>query len=106
MTARCAANALQTLCPASPVNGNHCPCAACSSKLNATGIEFDVIKGKGPLIASPIRSMDAVKALRPMDDPSTSLPFVAEILSVLRCAAALEGTYGLCPLFLCCWVCM
>lgn len=32
--------------------------------LPALGIEFDVIKGKGPVIPVPIRSLDQVKALR------------------------------------------
>jgi uroporphyrinogen decarboxylase len=58
--------------------------------LPALGIEFDVIKGKGPLIASPVRSMESVKALRPLSDPSRSLPFVQQILSSLR--AELKGT--------------
>lgn len=93
--------------------------------LPALGIEFDVIKGKGPRIDNPIdrcsqgwieclctrgmlccacraaactpgmaisacpipctrRSMEAVRALRPMDDPLSSLPFVHETLSTLR----------------------
>ena len=52
--------------------------------LPAMGVEFDVIKGKGPVIETPVRSMDAVKALKPLDDPDASLPFVREILSSLR----------------------
>ncbi len=48
-------------------------------------MEFDVIKGKGPRIESPLRDMASVRALRPLEDPSTSLPFTAEILSSLRC---------------------
>jgi len=52
--------------------------------LPALGIEFDVIKGKGPRIEQPIRSMEQVQALRPLDDPSSSLPFIHEILSTLR----------------------
>ena len=52
--------------------------------LPAMGVEFDVVKGKGPVIETPIRSMDAVKALKPLDDPDASLPFVREILSSLR----------------------
>jgi uroporphyrinogen decarboxylase len=44
-----------------------------------------VIKGKGPRIDDPIRSMDQVKALKTLDDPTSSLPFVHEILSSLRC---------------------
>lgn len=58
--------------------------------LPALGIEFDVIKGKGPVIADPVRSMERVKALRPMSDPSQSLPFIETILSTLR--KELHGT--------------
>lgn len=32
--------------------------------LPALGIEFDVVKGKGPIIPVPIRSLEQVKALR------------------------------------------
>lgn len=52
--------------------------------LPALGIEFDVIKGKGPLIESPIRGMDQVKALKAMDDPDETLSFVGETLQTLR----------------------
>lgn len=58
--------------------------------LPALGVEFDVIKGKGPAIANPVRSHDALRALRPLDDPSTSLKFTGETLSALR--AELKGT--------------
>mmetsp|Transcript_2402 Transcript_2402/g.6066 ORF Transcript_2402/g.6066 Transcript_2402/m.6066 type:complete len:400 (-) Transcript_2402:341-1540(-) len=58
--------------------------------LPALGIEFDVIKGKGPQIATPIRSMDQVKALRPMSDPASSLPFINTILSTI--SKELQGT--------------
>lgn len=52
--------------------------------LPALGIEFDVIKGKGPVISDPVRSLERVKALRPLLDPSESLPFIQTILSTLR----------------------
>eukprot|EP00798_Chlamydomonas_sp_ICE-L_P026433 gene26433-17533_t len=52
--------------------------------LPALGIEFDVIKGKGPAIMTPIRSIEQVRSLRPMEDPTTSLPFIQTILSSLR----------------------
>lgn len=58
--------------------------------LPALGIEFDVIKGKGPVIADPVRSLERVRALKPMHDPSTSLPFIQTILSTLR--KELNGT--------------
>eukprot|EP00955_Chlamydomonas_euryale_P003967 40942-Chlamydomonas_euryale.AAC.1 len=48
------------------------------------GIEFDVVKGKGPVIASPVRSMETVKTLRPIADPDASLGFTGETLSALR----------------------
>lgn len=52
--------------------------------LPALGIEFDMVKGKGPVIGDPVRSMERVKALKPMEDPSRSLPFIQTILSSLR----------------------
>jgi len=52
--------------------------------LPALGVEFDVIKGKGPRIETPLRSMEQVKQLKPLDDPSSSLPFIHEILSTIR----------------------
>lgn len=60
--------------------------------LPALGVEFDVIKGKGPLIADPIRGMDQVAALRPMDDPAGRLPFVGETLRALRSEIGNEAT--------------
>ena len=67
--------------------------------LPALGIEFDVIKGKGPVIANPVRSADALRALRTLDDPSSSLKFTGETLSALRreldgSAATLLGFVG------------
>uniref|UniRef100_A0A7S1X255 Uroporphyrinogen decarboxylase n=1 Tax=Tetraselmis chuii TaxID=63592 RepID=A0A7S1X255_9CHLO len=52
--------------------------------LPAMGIEFDVIKGKGPAIMNPVRSMDDVRALKPMADPAASLPFIHDTLSSIR----------------------
>jgi uroporphyrinogen decarboxylase len=52
--------------------------------LPAMGVEFDVVKGKGPVISTPVRTMADVKALKPLNDPDASLPFVREILSTLR----------------------
>jgi len=52
--------------------------------LPALGIDFDVVKGTGPVISNPVRSMDDVKVLTPMDDPTAKLPFIGEILSSLR----------------------
>lgn len=52
--------------------------------LPALGIEFDMIKGKGPQIANPVRTLEDVRALRSLDDPGKSLPFIRDILSSLR----------------------
>jgi len=57
--------------------------------LPALGIEFDVVKGTGPIISSPLRSMADVTAMTPMDDPESKLPFIRTILGDLR--AETEG---------------
>ena len=55
-------------------------------------------QGKGPVIESPVRTMEAVKALKPLDDPDASLPFIREILSTLRkevdCQSTMLGFIG------------
>jgi len=60
--------------------------------LPALGIDFDVIKGKGPVIPDSIKSMDDVVGLKPMIDPDQTLPFVGEILSTLRKEVKNEAT--------------
>eukprot|EP00281_Chroomonas_sp_CCMP1168_P013279 CAMPEP_0206285132 /NCGR_PEP_ID=MMETSP0047_2-20121206/41149_1 /ASSEMBLY_ACC=CAM_ASM_000192 /TAXON_ID=195065 /ORGANISM="Chroomonas mesostigmatica_cf, Strain CCMP1168" /LENGTH=402 /DNA_ID=CAMNT_0053715641 /DNA_START=71 /DNA_END=1279 /DNA_ORIENTATION=- len=52
--------------------------------LPSMGIEFDVIKGTGPVIPTPIRSMDQVERLTPIDDPDKTTPFLRTILETLR----------------------
>ncbi|BDA40596.1 Uroporphyrinogen decarboxylase [Coccomyxa sp. Obi] len=52
--------------------------------LPVLGIEFDILKGRGPAISTPIRSMEQVRALRPMEDPDSGLPFIRQILTNLR----------------------
>lgn len=52
--------------------------------LPAMGIEFDVVKGTGPVISNPIRHTDDLSRLITLDDPASSLPFVAETLKALR----------------------
>ena len=52
--------------------------------LPALGIEFDVVKGKGPIIPEPVRTADDLKRLRPLADPASQLPFIAPILGTLR----------------------
>lgn len=52
--------------------------------LPAMGIEFDVITGKGPVIAKRIATKQDIDAVRPLDDPNRTLPFVGEILQTLK----------------------
>ena len=52
--------------------------------LPSMGIEFDVVKGSGPVIFEPIRSADQVAKLKKIDDPEKSAPFLRTILSSLR----------------------
>ena len=54
-----------------------------STPLPALGVEFDVVRGKGPVV-EPVRSMEDVKKLKTLDDPDASLPFIRPILSTLR----------------------
>jgi len=51
--------------------------------LPGIGIEMDVAEGKGPIIASPIRTQEQVDNLRPLE-PEESLPFIKTILQSLR----------------------
>jgi uroporphyrinogen decarboxylase len=51
--------------------------------LTGMGIPFDIIESKGPIIDPPIRSLEQVKKLRPLD-PASDLGFVGEILGILR----------------------
>ena len=52
--------------------------------LPAMGIEFDVVKGTGPVIGDPIRHTDDLSRLVKLEDPTVKLPFVAETLKALR----------------------
>jgi len=52
--------------------------------LPALGVEFDVVKGTGPIISEPLRTMEQVRKLTPLEDPDTKVPFLREILSTLR----------------------
>eukprot|EP00614_Pseudopedinella_elastica_P018061 CAMPEP_0172646098 /NCGR_PEP_ID=MMETSP1068-20121228/240062_1 /TAXON_ID=35684 /ORGANISM="Pseudopedinella elastica, Strain CCMP716" /LENGTH=384 /DNA_ID=CAMNT_0013460349 /DNA_START=33 /DNA_END=1187 /DNA_ORIENTATION=- len=61
--------------------------------LTAMGIDFDVIKGKGPVIHNPPRDAAAIKALTDIEDPAASLGFVGETLQALR-----KETDGRCSL--------
>lgn len=51
--------------------------------LPGIGIPFDIIESRGPVIDPPIRSLEQVKQLRPLE-PEASLPFIREILQTLR----------------------
>ncbi|CAI5465347.1 unnamed protein product [Closterium sp. Yama58-4] len=52
--------------------------------LPAIGVEFDMVKGKGPVIADPLRTKDDLRDLKPLEDPDAKLPFIREILTSLR----------------------
>ena len=52
--------------------------------LPGLGIEFDVVKGKGPVIPDPVRTAADLAATHPLEDPSTSHAFVGETLQALR----------------------
>ncbi len=51
--------------------------------LPGMGIDFDIVESKGPLINDPIRTLNQVKALCPLD-PESNLSFVGEVLRRLR----------------------
>merc|ERR1719379_1021997 len=52
--------------------------------LPAIGVEFDVVRGSGPVIPAPLRTAADVAALTPLDDPDAKLPFIRTILGDLR----------------------
>lgn len=51
--------------------------------LPGMGIPFDIIESRGPIIDPPIRTLEQVKQLRPLE-PEESLPFIRQILQTLR----------------------
>lgn len=51
--------------------------------LPGIGIPFDIIESRGPVIEPPIRSAEQVEKLQPLE-PEVSLPFIREILQILR----------------------
>jgi uroporphyrinogen decarboxylase len=51
--------------------------------LPGIGIPFDIIESRGPIIDPPIRTLEQIKQLRPLE-PEESLPFIREILQILR----------------------
>lgn len=48
------------------------------------GVEFQIVPGKGPQIAEPIRSLADVERLTPISNPEEQLPFVKTILGSIR----------------------
>lgn len=62
--------------------------------LPSMGVDFDVIKGTGPVISSPIRTREDVEAVKPMEDIGEKLPFVGETLKVqVWCVCCLLPSY-------------
>ncbi|GIL58918.1 hypothetical protein Vafri_13925 [Volvox africanus] len=59
--------------------------------LPGMGLEFDMVKGKGPVISHPVRSTELLRRLVPLSDPSSKLPFIQTILSTLRKEADSAG---------------
>ncbi len=59
--------------------------------LPGIGIPFDIIESRGPIIDPPIRSLEQIEKLTPLD-PATSLPFVGETLKALRQEVGNEAT--------------
>ncbi|MBC6452598.1 MAG: uroporphyrinogen decarboxylase [Hormoscilla sp. SP5CHS1] len=51
--------------------------------LPGMGIPFDIIESKGPVIDPPIRSIEQIQQLHPLE-PAESLPFIRDILQALR----------------------
>lgn len=51
--------------------------------LPGIGIDFDIIESKGPIINPPIRTIEQIDQLRTLE-PAESLPFIREILQILR----------------------
>tara|TARA_Y100001968_G_scaffold308428_1_gene327180 strand:+ start:1683 stop:2735 length:1053 start_codon:yes stop_codon:yes gene_type:complete len=59
--------------------------------LPGMGIDFDIVESKGPLINNPIRSLDQIKALRPLI-PQESTNFVGDVLKRLRESVGNDAT--------------
>jgi len=52
--------------------------------LPAMGVDFDVVRGTGPVIPQPLRTAADVAALTPIDDFESKLGFIRTILGSLR----------------------
>lgn len=64
--------------------------------LPAMGVQFDVVKGKGPVIDNPIRTMEDVSAVRVLEDIDGRLPFVGHTLQVRALSPAGATCRGSC----------
>ena len=51
--------------------------------LPGMGIPFDIVESKGPVIDPPIRSLEDIEKVHPLD-PEKHVPFVRETLQILR----------------------
>ena len=51
--------------------------------LPGIGIPFDIVESRGPIIEPPIRSIEQINQLHPLE-PEVTLPFIREILQALR----------------------
>lgn len=61
--------------------------------LPAFGVEFDMVKGVGPKIMEPIRSLDQIKAIVDVEFvPGECLGFVKKVLEGLRDEVGMEST--------------
>jgi len=58
--------------------------------VRALGAEFEIVEGRGPVVARPIRDRDAVRSLKPPSDPR-SLDFAFEAVRLLAGALAASG---------------
>ena len=59
--------------------------------LPGIGIDFDIIESKGPIINPPIRTIEQIDQLRTLE-PAESLPFIREILQILRSEVKNDAT--------------
>ena len=53
------------------------------------GVDVELVEGVGPVVARPVRRLDDVEALRPLE-PGVALPFALESIRLVRAALAPE----------------
>ena len=51
--------------------------------LTGMNVPFDIIKGTGPIVMNPVRSMEDIKEIKPLE-PEKSCAFVGESFGLLR----------------------